>query len=104
MENGNSYKDISYLTYNGLNRPAMIFGSIPLMLCIAVMTLFLFFCLPLFAIFGAIVGGIPTVALIAILVIAKMIGEGDPNAIYVVQLKMKGQALFGLSKILGVRG
>lgn len=99
----NDYKSGEYLSYNGMNRPAMVLG-VPLMFCIALLIFIVFICLPLYMLFGLIVGIIPTMLSIISFVIVKAISENDPNALAVLFLKIKGFSLFGFKRILGVRG
>ena len=98
-----SYKHGLYITYNGLNRPALLFG-VPIMGCIALMAGVLFICMPMFIAFGMTAGSIPAVMLLAIFIVLRLISENDPNAVFLMYLKIKGQTIYGFNRVVGIRG
>lgn len=81
-------KPICYITYNGLNRPAMIKG-IPLMLGLIVCFIAAvggFFCLFMFGLKGFI---FPALCMMFLFTVRVMC-ENDPNALTVKKLSMSG--------------
>lgn len=89
-----------YFTYNGLNRPSVIFG-VPILvflscLVISVLSVFLLKYIGFFAL-------IPVFICFISCIFIRVITEDDPNALPFVTLKLKG-FLLKRNSILSVRG
>lgn len=94
-------KDV-YLTYNGLNRPALVMG-IPILLLLALGLFSLITAFIGIKVFG-LVGIIPTGICFLIGLLIRSLTESDPNALKVVSFKLKGVFLKLGSPILRVKG
>ncbi|HCP8030924.1 TPA: VirB3 family type IV secretion system protein [Escherichia coli] len=82
-----------YLTYNGLNRPAMIKGMpiIPFILCLLALMVSFFIGILTIGFYGLI---IPSV-IIGVMIAIKQMCADDPNAMSARALKFKGLCLKG---------
>lgn len=94
-------KDV-YLTYNGLNRPALVKG-VPILLLLTLSGISLVTALVGMYFFG-VIGLIPTGICFLIGLIVRSMTENDPNALKVISFKLKGVALKLGSPILRVKG
>lgn len=81
--------DKEYISYNGLNRPAMGPGGIPLMILLPMMALALLSTFSGIYFFG-LKGIIPALIILVILIFIRMAVESDPTALDVIKLKAKG--------------
>ncbi|HFE3207861.1 VirB3 family type IV secretion system protein [Providencia stuartii] len=91
-----------YLTYNGLNRPALVMG-VPILLLLSLFGIALVTALLGVHFFG-LFGLIPAALCFLCIVIIKSLTESDPNALKVISFKFKGIALKRGSSILRVKG
>ncbi|HBR1984830.1 TPA: VirB3 family type IV secretion system protein [Klebsiella quasipneumoniae subsp. quasipneumoniae] len=82
-----------YLTYNGLNRPAMIRGIplIPFILCFLALLISFFIGVLTIGFYGLIIPSF----IIGVMIAIKQICADDPNAMSVKVLKIKGWCLKG---------
>lgn len=95
--------EIGFLSYNGLNKPALVFG-VPLMIFVSLLASILFIALPVFYYVHKYLAYFIVCVDLLIFFIMKVISENDPNAGYVWILKIKGFIRFKLKNILAVRG
>lgn len=94
-------KDV-YLTYNGLNRPALAMG-VPILLMLTLAGIALITALVGMNLFG-VVGLIPAGICFLIGLLVRSLTGSDPNALKVISFKFKGVALKLGSPILRVKG
>ncbi|EKN3347843.1 VirB3 family type IV secretion system protein [Yersinia ruckeri] len=81
--------DEEYISYNGLNRPAMGPGGIPLMILLPMMALAIFSTFAGVYFFG-LKGITPALIILVILMFVRIAVESDPTALDVIKLKAKG--------------
>lgn len=81
--------DEEYISYNGLNRPAMGPGGVPLMILLPMMALALFSSFVGIYFFG-LKGITPALIILVILMFVRIAVENDPTALDVIKLKAKG--------------
>ncbi|WP_323085857.1 VirB3 family type IV secretion system protein [Providencia alcalifaciens] len=94
-------KDL-YLTYNGLNRPALVMG-VPILLLLALGLFSLITAFVGIRAFG-LVGIIPAGVCFLFVLIIRSLTESDPNALKVIAFKFKGFALKLGSPVLRIKG
>lgn len=87
-ENSSDGLSSKYITYNGLNRPALSAG-VPLMILLPMFVLGLLFAFVGVYNFGM-KGITPTLGIVVVWFFIRLAVENDPNALDVISLKIKG--------------
>ncbi|MEG7664986.1 VirB3 family type IV secretion system protein [Hafnia paralvei] len=90
-ENSSDGLSSKYITYNGLNRPALSAG-VPLMILLPMFVLGLLFAFVGIYNFG-VKGITPTLGIVVVWFFIRLAVENDPNALEVISLKLKGYFL-----------
>lgn len=91
-----------YLSYNGLNRPALVMG-VPILLLLALLGIALITAIIGVNLFG-LLGLVPAALCFLCIVVIRSLTESDPNALSVVSFKLKGFFLKLGSPVLRIKG
>ncbi|WP_258086635.1 VirB3 family type IV secretion system protein [Xenorhabdus bovienii] len=94
-------KDV-YLTYNGLNRPALVMG-VPIILLLSLLGTALITAIIGIKLFG-LIGFIPAGICFLCIIIIRSLTENDPNSLKVISFKLKGFSLKAGSPVLRIKG
>lgn len=91
-----------YLSYNGLNRPALVMG-VPILMLLSLLGIALVTAIVGVNIFG-LMGLIPAGMCFLCIVVIRSLTESDPNALTVASFKLKGFFLKFGSPVLRIKG
>ncbi|MDE9544132.1 VirB3 family type IV secretion system protein [Xenorhabdus bovienii] len=94
-------KDI-YLTYNGLNRPALVMG-VPIILLLSLFGIGLITAM-VGVYFLGLIGFIPAGICFLCIMIIRLLTESDSNALKVISFKLKGFVLKAGNPVLRIKG
>lgn len=94
--------EVQYLSFNGLNRPALIIG-VPLMLLLPLLMVTMLSTFLLVHFFG-LTGMMPVLFAAGIIFLVRILTENDPNALAVLKYRLKGLAVRKGKSMIAIRG